>query len=56
MKSTSTLSSKWDHRYLELARTVGTWSKDPSTRIGAIAVGIKGQVRGLCYNGETRGV
>ena len=56
MKSTSTLSSKWDHRYLELARTVGTWSKDPSTRIGAIAVGIKGQVLAQGYNGLPRGV
>ena len=56
MKSTSTLSSKWDHRYLELARVVGTWSKDPSTRIGAVAVGIKGQVLAQGYNGLPRGV
>ena len=56
MKSTFTLSSKWDHRYLELARAVGTWSKDPSTRIGAVAVGIKGQVLAQGYNGLPRGV
>jgi deoxycytidylate deaminase len=27
--------SKWDNRFLELARHVAQWSKDPSTRTGA---------------------
>lgn len=30
--------AKWDKRFLRLAREYSTWSKDPSTRIGAIAV------------------
>ena len=56
MKSISTLSSKWDHRYLEVARVVGTWSKDPSTQIGAVAVGLKGQILAQGYNGFARGI
>src|SRR5689334_3087354 len=27
---------KWDLRFLELARTVGSWSKDPSRKVGAV--------------------
>ena len=56
MKGILILSNKWDKRYLELAKTVGTWSKDPSPKIGAIAVGIKGQVLAQGYNGYPRGM
>lgn len=28
----------WDRRFLRLAKEISTWSKDPSTRVGAIAV------------------
>jgi len=50
------LSSKWDIRYLNLAQNVASWSKDPSTQIGAIAVGSKGQVLAQGYNGFPRGI
>ena len=30
--------NKWDERYLRLAKEVSTWSKDPSTQVGAVAV------------------
>jgi len=50
------LSSKWDLRYLSLAEEVSSWSKDPSTKIGAIAVGSKGQVLSQGYNGFPRGI
>lgn len=56
MKGILILSNKWDKRYLQLAKTVGSWSKDPSTQIGAIAVGTKGQVLAQGYNGFPRGV
>ena len=56
MKGIFTLSTKWDHRYLEVARVVGTWSKDPSTQIGAVAVGLKGQILAQGYNGFARGI
>jgi dCMP deaminase len=47
---------KWDLRYLELAKTIAGWSKDPSSQIGAIAVGSKGQVLAQGYNGFPRGM
>ena len=50
------MSSKWDLRYLNLAEEVSSWSKDPSTKIGAIAVGSKGQVLSQGYNGFPRGI
>jgi len=48
--------SKWDKRYLALAEQVSTWSKDPSSKIGAVAVGDKGQVLSQGYNGFPRGI
>lgn len=41
---------------MELAKQVGTWSKDPSKQIGAIAIGSKGQVLAQGYNGFPRGI
>jgi dCMP deaminase len=51
-----TLSNKWDQRYIRLAREVASWSKDPSRKIGAVAVGAKGQVLAQGYNGFPRGI
>jgi len=48
--------SKWDRRFIELAILVATWSKDTSTRIGAVIVGPGKDVRSLGYNGFARGV
>tara|TARA_B110000902_G_scaffold154544_1_gene177417 strand:+ start:1612 stop:2064 length:453 start_codon:yes stop_codon:yes gene_type:complete len=50
------LKQKWHHRYLSLAKEVSTWSKDPSSQIGAVAVGVKGQVLAQGYNGFPRGI
>ena len=55
MKGTFTLSSKWDRRYLSLAHRIASWSKDPSTQIGCIAV-INGRVVAQGYNGLPRGI
>ena len=46
---------KWDERYLRLAKEVSTWSKDPSTKVGAIAV-LDGSVLAQGYNGFPKGV
>lgn len=43
--------TKWDFRFLKLAKEVSTWSKDPSTQVGAVAVEQRNLVRGLGYNG-----
>jgi dCMP deaminase len=56
MRGTLILSSKWDSRYISLAQEVSTWSKDPSTKIGAVAIGEKGQVLAQGYNGFPRGI
>lgn len=56
MKGIFILSSKWDIRYLQLAEEVASWSKDPSTKIGAVAVGSKGQVLAQGFNGFPRGM
>ena len=48
--------SKWDQRYVDLAKQISTWSKDPSRKIGAVAVGSKGQILSQGYNGFPRGI
>ena len=50
------MDNKWKLRYLELARQVSLWSKDPSSKIGCVAVGSKGQVLAQGYNGFPRGI
>ena len=56
MKGILNLSNKWDIRYLELAKHISTWSKDPSSKIGAVAIGDKGQVLAQGYNGFPRNI
>lgn len=41
---------------MRLAKEVASWSKDPSTRVGAVAIGQKGQVLSQGYNGFPRGI
>lgn len=47
---------KWDLRYLDLAKHVAQWSKDPNTKVGAVAVGYMGQILAQGYNGFPRGI
>jgi len=51
-----TRSTIWRDRYLDLAKQVSTWSKDPSRKIGAVAVGSKGQILSQGFNGFPRGI
>ncbi|VVM23267.1 dCMP deaminase (EC [uncultured Gammaproteobacteria bacterium] len=44
IKNPMSVLSKWDERYLALAKEVSTWSKDPSTQVGAVTVGSKKEV------------
>lgn len=48
--------NKWDKRYLDLAKEISSWSKDPSTKVGAVAIGNKGHVLSQGYNGFPRGI
>lgn len=40
----------WDQRFLQLARTIAGWSKDPSTKVGAVCVRDR-RVLASGYNG-----
>ncbi len=50
------MSDKWDSRFLELANSIATWSKDPSRGVGAVIVSPMRQVLATGYNGLPRGV
>ena len=51
------INDKWDRRFLELARHVSSWSKDPSTKVGAVIVDPDTlEVLSMGYNGFPRGV
>jgi len=45
---------KWDSRYLDIAKSVASWSKDPSTKVGAVIIGSEGQILTQGYNGFPR--
>jgi dCMP deaminase len=45
----------WDSRFLEMARLVSSWSKDPSTKVGAVITHGKFVVS-LGFNGFPKGV
>jgi dCMP deaminase len=47
---------KWDARFYDLAKHISTWSKDPSTKVGAVIVNDLKQVVGIGYNGFPRGI
>lgn len=51
----STLTN-WNERYMQMAKEVSLWSKDPNTKVGAVAVGEKGQILSQGYNGFPRGI
>jgi len=46
----------WDKRFIELARHVASWSKDRSTKVGAVIVDENRVVLSIGYNGFPRGV
>lgn len=50
------LNTKWDRRFLELAKHIAQWSKDPSTKVGAVLVDADNHVVGMGYNGFPVGV
>lgn len=50
------MSKKWDKRFLEMAELVSTWSKDPSSQVGAVVVDAKNRVVSIGFNGFPSGV
>lgn len=47
----SNYPDSWNLKYIELAKKFASWSKDPSVKVGAVAIGFKGQVLSQGYNG-----
>lgn len=48
-------TNKWHQRFIEMARLVACWSKDPSTQVGAVLVGADREILAVGYNGFARG-
>lgn len=48
--------TKWDLRYLELAKFCSSWSKDPSLKVGAVLADTDNRVVSLGFNGFAKGV
>lgn len=47
---------KWDNRFLDLARLISSWSKDPSTKVGAVIVDTNNRIVSVGYNGFPKGI
>ena len=47
---------KWDMRFLSLSQHIGEWSKDPSTKIGAVIVDQDRRIVSTGYNGFPKGI
>lgn len=52
----SVRQKRWDTRLLSMATLVATWSKDPSTKVGAVIADASNRVVGLGFNGPPAGV
>lgn len=47
---------KWHKRFLEIAEFISTWSKDPSTKVGAVIADIDNRIVSTGYNGFPKNV
>jgi len=48
--------NKWHIRYLQLAKLVASWSKDPSTKCGSVIVNADNEIVSTGFNGFPRGI
>ena len=48
--------NKWDERFLRLSDHVAQWSKDPSTKVGAVVARSNHTIVSIGYNGFPRGI
>lgn len=49
-------SREWIRRYMDMAHLVASWSKDPSTKMGAVIVRPNKTVASVGFNGFPRGI
>lgn len=47
---------KWDDRFLNLAQFVSNWSKDPSTKVGAVITDSHNRIVSIGYNGFPKNI
>lgn len=52
----SRIPTKWEWRYYMLAQHISSWSKDPSTRVGAVVFGKDPREHCFGYNGFPPGL
>lgn len=50
------ISESWRNKFIQLAKTTASWSKDPSTKVGCVVFDSRNRVRTLGYNGFPVGV
>lgn len=50
------MNTKWDFRFLRLADHISQWSKDPSTKTGAVIVDLNRRIVSTGFNGFPQGV
>ncbi len=50
------IDEKWQRRFVELARYTASWSKDPSTKVGAVIFDEDKRIISVGYNGLPKGV
>jgi dCMP deaminase len=50
------MDAKWTARFINLASHVATWSKDPSSQVGAVIVRPDRSIASVGFNGFARGV
>lgn len=48
--------TNWDIRFLKLAKHISEWSKDPSTKVGAVVSDEKNRIISVGYNGFPRDI
>ena len=46
----------WDLRFLDMSQLISSWSKDPSTQVGAVIVDSNNRVVSVGYNGFPQGI
>lgn len=48
--------SLWDTRFIELARHISFWSKDPSTKVGSVIADKENRIVSVGFNGFPKGI
>jgi len=50
------MNTKWDRRFIRLAEHIASWSKDPSTKVGAVIIDSNHRIVSVGFNGLAQGV